>query len=497
VSSVGIQSAVVSTDIDAKNIATGLFVQWGTTSNYGSATGVASVNYDYSVRRDITISNLTGGTLYHVRVVATNSVGTNYGNELTLTTGSPASVTTLPAFPGATSAVLNASASLSGAQTSAYFQWGATTNYGQLTSLQDLGWANSVINFSASVTGLLPEATYHYRAVVFAGGVTNIGNDVAFTTTPPPTNTVVTNLLTQDVLGAIQRGGTVKFQTDGTLVLSNQLGISSDVCLDATGHSVVLSGGNSNRIFSVGPGVALCLTNLTLANGRSANGAAIYNDHGTVRGQQCVFLNNTALGTNGLGGTNGPGGGSSCDTNLVTAGSPGGAATPGESVAGGAIFNLGMLSLNACSFFNNQAIAGSGGKVGDGGSGGIWSCGPQPHGAREGGAGGASGSAGTAHGGSIANFGTLLLNRCIFSNSIAAGGVGGGVGLGGPANFGIGSIPGYPNTTGVKSPASPGGAVQGGVGSGPGSQRHWADHLEAMGYQRQRRLPQLPRTAIP
>ena len=87
VSSVSSSSAVVNFDTDVKNLDTGVFVEWGSTTNYGAAVGTLSLNFDYSVRRSITVSNLVPGTPYRFRVVATNSAGTTYGHDLPFISG--------------------------------------------------------------------------------------------------------------------------------------------------------------------------------------------------------------------------------------------------------------------------------------------------------------------------------------------------------------------------------------------------------------------------
>src|SRR5436190_20609795 len=80
---------------------------------------------------------------------------------------------------------------------------------------------------------------------------------------------VVTNCDETTLLAAMVGGGTVTFACDGTITLASQLAIDTDATLDATGHNVVLSGGNAVRLFNVNLGVSLTLMNLTIANGRN------------------------------------------------------------------------------------------------------------------------------------------------------------------------------------------------------------------------------------
>ena len=81
---------------------------------------------------------------------------------------------------------------------------------------------------------------------------------------------------------AMAGGGTVTFATDGTIVLSRTLVITNDTVIDGSGHTVAISGNNSVRVFYINPGVQLTLQNLTVANGSTNAGAALYNAGGTV-----------------------------------------------------------------------------------------------------------------------------------------------------------------------------------------------------------------------
>ena len=154
---------------------------------------------------------------------------------------------------------------------------------------------------------------------------------------------------------AMAGGGTVTFDCDGTIVLTNTIAITNDVSLDANGRSVTISGGNMIRLFYISPGVTFAIQNLTLADGVAVGtngnlglglpasvgaGGAIYNEGGTLRATACLFLRNQALG--GEGGNVPP--------------------ATGGIAQGGAVFNLGgqILATN-CAFRQNSALGGVGG----------------------------------------------------------------------------------------------------------------------------------------
>lgn len=84
-------------------------------------------------------------------------------------------------------ATLNGSVNPEGAAVNVQFQFGTTTAYGSQTAQQKIGVSNSSQSFSASIGGLPPGTTIHYRAVAtsdFAPPV--VGGDQTFKTLKPP-----------------------------------------------------------------------------------------------------------------------------------------------------------------------------------------------------------------------------------------------------------------------------------------------------------------------
>ena len=78
---------------------------------------------------------------------------------------------------------------------------------------------------------------------------------------------VVTNCDETTLRAAMVGGGTVTFDCDGTITLSSQLTIDTDTTLDATGHSIILSGGGTTRVLQVQSGTKLTLKRLTVSDG--------------------------------------------------------------------------------------------------------------------------------------------------------------------------------------------------------------------------------------
>ena len=127
-----------------------------------------------------------------------NSTGT-----YTVTYGLPVlapTVTTLNALSiTPTNATLNAQINPNGADTDVYFQWGATTNYGNITATTSLtGSLNSEQAVALAIGGLRPDNTYHFQAVAANSAGTVYGADLLFVTPqlPPPAITQVSNQVT-------------------------------------------------------------------------------------------------------------------------------------------------------------------------------------------------------------------------------------------------------------------------------------------------------------
>jgi len=237
---------------------------------------------------------------------------------------------------------------------------------------------------------------------------------------------------------ALNGGGTVTFACDGTITLSSPITITNDTVLDGSGRSVTVSGGGTVRVFNVSTGVSFTVINVGIANGQSISGGGFFNDGGNLRLVSCLLSNNTALGDSGSSGSDGVNGA----TNVYPPGDGGngGPGLPGETGRGGAICNLGFLSVSNSTFIGNSAQGGSGGSGGNGGIGGTaYDQFGRPRFGGHGGNGGLGGSGGCAFGGGIYNSGTAAIDVSGFLSNRAFGGdgaIGGGGGSGGFGNLG-------------------------------------------------------------
>jgi len=215
---------------------------------------------------------------------------------------------------------------------------------------------------------------------------------------------------------AVADGGLITLSCGGVYLVPSTLNITRNTTINATASPVVLSGGWGTRVFYVGPGAELKLVGITIRDGFSTNGAAIYNDGGKVTLIDCVLATNQVIGLAGTSGTDGVPG---------TAGTPGGPGEPGMEASGGAIFNAGIMLVTNTAFLGNRA---SGGDGGSGGVGGDSASQVDPFGRcrSEGSRGGGAGSKGAnGFGGAIFNLGLLVMHDATLAGNKASGGAGG------------------------------------------------------------------------
>ena len=104
---------------------------------------------------------------------------------------------------------------------------------------------------------------------------------------------------------ALAGGGAVTFTCSGTITVTTTKTIAINTTIDGTGENVIISGGNSVRIFVVDPGITLNLIRIVFQEGfaNNLNGGAISTGIGSVLSiDTCVFALNAASGATASGG---------------------------------------------------------------------------------------------------------------------------------------------------------------------------------------------------
>lgn len=161
------------------------------------------------------LTPLTANTLYHVRAYATNSIGTSYGNDITFTTLTAATIPTIKTFDvsgiAMTTAVSGGTISFDGAAnvTDRGVCWSTTANpTANLTTRTTDGTGSGT--FVSNISGLTAGVLYHVRAFATNSVGTAYGSDVTFTTsTTASVPNVTTGSITAIVLTTATGGGNV------------------------------------------------------------------------------------------------------------------------------------------------------------------------------------------------------------------------------------------------------------------------------------------------
>lgn len=201
------------------------------------------------------LSGLAPVTVYYYTAKAVGA-DTVYGNEVSLTTSTtlPTVTTGAATSLAATSATLNGSLTALGTATSVNvsFEWGTSTSYGSETTAQSL---TAIGAFSANLTGLIANTTYHFRAKAIGHGAAVYGEDITFTTaspadTAPPVITVVA------ASQITTSGATITWTTNETATSRVEYGLTEEygsfTTLDTslvTAHSVELTGLKAGKTY--------------------------------------------------------------------------------------------------------------------------------------------------------------------------------------------------------------------------------------------------------
>lgn len=113
-----------------------------------------------------------------------------------------------------TSATATGDVNPNGAETTYYFEYGASPNYGSTTTPTDVGSGSNTVSVSVALVGLSPGATYHYRLVASNADGATYGQDATFQTSAAPT--VSTGLATTVSSTSETLSGTVNPNGDAT-----------------------------------------------------------------------------------------------------------------------------------------------------------------------------------------------------------------------------------------------------------------------------------------
>lgn len=174
--------ADVDVDLWGGSAATRQYIEYGPDYRWRGGEEPLGVDHgDATVRLDF----LTPGTTYPARWVLENRAGRKVSASFTITTpaarGSEIRLTSMPVTGRTeTTATLNGSTPTDRG-TTARFEYGTSTSYGSVTPE-----SRGAGPIAATLTGLLPRTTYHYRLVAVSKETRSVTPDATFTTGPDP-----------------------------------------------------------------------------------------------------------------------------------------------------------------------------------------------------------------------------------------------------------------------------------------------------------------------
>ncbi len=219
-------TATLTGYVNANGNTTSVKFEYGTTTSYGSILmGIPdNANGSTDVPSKVNLTNLTKSTTYHFRIIAENRAGTTYGEDKTFTT--PENDPVIPTL--ATSAVTEITyATATGGGNVTSNGGGEVTSRGICYStnpsptLDDSKTINGTGTgeFSSPFTGLEPNTNYYVRAYASNFVGTAYGNEVTFTSAPPPAElpTVSTVTITDITYEGAKSGGDVSDDGGGAI----------------------------------------------------------------------------------------------------------------------------------------------------------------------------------------------------------------------------------------------------------------------------------------
>lgn len=177
-------SATLSAQVYPNFLPTTAWFEWGSSTTYGNTNFIGDIGSGTSlVLVTSVLSNLPPGMTNHFRAVATNSFGAAYSDDLPFITGGGPIVTTSSSYQSSVTAVaLDGYANPNGLPTTAYFEYGTTTNFGTLSGpAVDAGSGNTDVAYENIISNLPPGTLYYFRAVGHNSLGFNIGATMTFT----------------------------------------------------------------------------------------------------------------------------------------------------------------------------------------------------------------------------------------------------------------------------------------------------------------------------
>ena len=234
------------------------------------------------------IENLKPSTKYYFRAYVMNDENPQYSfNTQEATTPILPDMATITASNlTSTSATLNASVNPNNNTTSLAFEYGLTSNLGQLAiPIPEFISGGSIKTFSAIISGLTPNTIYHFRAKGIIGKTIIYGSELTFTTPQTALPTVVTSVVGNIAQNTAIGGGIVTSEGDAAV-------IARGVCWSTSPNPTI-----ANSVTNDGNGIGNFSSSITGLNLNTTYYVRAYatNSTGTGYGSQVVFTTSTTI----------------------------------------------------------------------------------------------------------------------------------------------------------------------------------------------------------
>jgi hypothetical protein len=250
----------------------------GTHGSSGTGTGTFSVE----------LTDLAPGTTYYVRAYATNSAGTAYGSEKTLTTQATLPTVTTGEVSNITQTSARGSGNVTnegGAEvTERGVCWG--TSHNPTISGSHASNGTGTGGFTVNMTGLTANTHYYVRAYAKNSAGVSYGNEVDFTTAQNVSAPTVTTSQVTNVQQTTATGGGNVTNSGGATVTAR------GICW-STSHNPTTSGSHANSGTGTGS-FSVNMTGLTPGTTYYVRAYAI-NSAGTSYGSEVSFTTQQAI----------------------------------------------------------------------------------------------------------------------------------------------------------------------------------------------------------
>lgn len=193
-------------------------VCWGTAANPTTALTTKTTDATGTGTFTSAITGLTPGTTYYVRAYATNSIGTSYGDQITIASTAVLATITTTAASSITAISATSGGSITTDGGSAVTAKGVCWNTAQTPTIANGKTTDGTgtATFTSALAGLTPNTTYYIRAYATNGIGTAYGNQISITTTTA-LPTVGTNSIGSITATTASGGGNVTLDGGATV----------------------------------------------------------------------------------------------------------------------------------------------------------------------------------------------------------------------------------------------------------------------------------------